>query len=313
MKVAVVIGTWNRSRLLRETLLSLSRLRIPAGIAWQVVVVDNNSTDDTASILARPPDGLPLCTLFEARQGRSHALNKALDEISADWFVFTDDDVQVEEDWLESYCAAIRAHGDRVAFLGGPVVPWFSTTPDADLVAAIPTVGKGFCGTDVLQEVDIEEHGTPLPVGANFALSKCKLDGMRFDVNLGVSGRSRIGGEEHDLFRRLLAQKQIGRWIAAPAVRHYVPPERLTMRYLRRHLFDLGRTHIMTRGTPSGKRLLGIPGWILKEIAGSALGLMWYRFTAQRRSYYESFSQLCIRSGMAYQILVTVRSQGIAT
>jgi len=69
MDCSVIIATYNRARLLRQTLASLGTQVLPAGLDWEIVVVDNNSKDDTREVVdscARQsgiPMGQPLCTV----------------------------------------------------------------------------------------------------------------------------------------------------------------------------------------------------------------------------------------------------------
>src|SRR5262249_21230021 len=117
-RVSVIICTWNRARLLDMTLEHFARLRVPAGVEWELVVVNNNSTDDTDAVLQRHEGRLPLRRLFEPRPGKSFAANLALAEARSDLILWTDDDVHVDPDWLAEYVAAARAWPDA-SFFGG--------------------------------------------------------------------------------------------------------------------------------------------------------------------------------------------------
>src|SRR5258708_472372 len=121
MKFSVVIATFNRADDLRETLASLARLR-PDG-AWEVIVVDNNSTDHTRPVVATAETGFParLRYVFEREQGRSPALNTGIRQAHGDIIVTTDDDVRVEADWLD--CAAKGLERLDLAQGGGRVPP----------------------------------------------------------------------------------------------------------------------------------------------------------------------------------------------
>src|SRR5215212_5180303 len=102
--VTVLICTFNRAALLARTLESLAASPVTSRLPWDVVVVDNNSSDDTAAVVARLQPGypVPLRYLHEPRQGKSRALNTGLASIRAAFVAFTDDDVQVEPGWLEA-------------------------------------------------------------------------------------------------------------------------------------------------------------------------------------------------------------------
>src|SRR4051794_36241597 len=100
MKFSIVIATYNRASVLRDTLASLAQLR-PAE-PWEVIVVDNNSPDDTRQIVEAAAPTFPsrLVYAFEREQGRSAALNRGFGLATGDIVVTTDDDVRVDPDWL---------------------------------------------------------------------------------------------------------------------------------------------------------------------------------------------------------------------
>ncbi|HUJ10143.1 MAG TPA: glycosyltransferase, partial [Verrucomicrobiae bacterium] len=75
MDVAIIICTYNRADNLRRTLEVMCALQVPADLQWEVVVVDNNSTDATRAVCVEVGGRLPLRYIFEPRQGKSHALN----------------------------------------------------------------------------------------------------------------------------------------------------------------------------------------------------------------------------------------------
>src|SRR5688572_31003829 len=107
MKYSVVIATFNRAQDLRGTLQSLAGL--DADGPWEVIVVDNNSPDDTRQVVASMAAGFPveLRYLFEREQGRSPALNAGIRAARGRIIATTDDDVRVERDWLTRASAAL--------------------------------------------------------------------------------------------------------------------------------------------------------------------------------------------------------------
>src|SRR5262245_26355333 len=118
----VLICTYNRADLLGETLDSLALCR--ATFSWNVVVVDNNSTDQTCSVVASRAATYPvkLVYLFEPRQGKSSALNTGLATTDAEIVVCTDDDVRVSQGWVEESCRAML-DDPAIDYTGGPVLP----------------------------------------------------------------------------------------------------------------------------------------------------------------------------------------------
>ena len=107
MKYSVVIATYNRAADLRSTLASLAGLH-PDG-AWEVIVVDNNSTDDTRRAVEEAARAFPVeCRyLVERQQGRSPALNAGIRAARGEIVVTTDDDVRVPADWLNQAGAGL--------------------------------------------------------------------------------------------------------------------------------------------------------------------------------------------------------------
>src|SRR5260370_34261599 len=106
MRASVIICTWNRPRLLDQTLEQMARLRLPPDVAWELLVVNNNCTDQTDTVLRRHQSRLPLRRILEPRQGLSHARNAAAAAARGEILLWTDDDVLVDRDWLAAYLLA---------------------------------------------------------------------------------------------------------------------------------------------------------------------------------------------------------------
>src|SRR4051794_24769648 len=130
MRVTVAICTWNRARSLDRTLKAFAGLRIPAGVTWELLVVNNNSTDDTDQVIAAHAAALPVRGLTEKRPGKSYAANAAIAAATGELILWTDDDVLVDPEFLAAYVTAANERPDA-AFFGGTVEPLFegSTPP----------------------------------------------------------------------------------------------------------------------------------------------------------------------------------------
>ena len=121
MKFSVVIATYNRADELLKTLESLSRLQV--GEPWEVVIVDNNSSDNTKEVVLKASSDfpVPLRYFFEPEQGRSAALNTGIKAAQGEIIVTTDDDVRLEENWLSNADRALQTLG--CDYLGGKALP----------------------------------------------------------------------------------------------------------------------------------------------------------------------------------------------
>ena len=269
MTITVAICTWNRAALLDQTLAGLGALRVPAGVTWELLVVDNNSSDGTAAVLGRheAAGNLPLRRLVETRQGHSNARNCALDHARGDWVLWTDDDVLADPDWLAGFAAAAGRH-PAAGVIGGRIDPWFVAPPDPDLVAAFPALRVGFCGVD---------HGpaertlgpTELVFGANMGFRAEAAAGLRFDPTLGRVGAGLMSGDDVDFQTRVRARGHAAVWAPGAGVRHYVDPARTTPEYLCAFSRELGRWDIRANGPPAGPRILGVPRWVVRAAAGA--------------------------------------------
>src|SRR5580658_10275907 len=102
MKLSVIICTWNRAVLLRETLNSLGKTELPQDIDWEILIVDNNSTDETSEVCQEFVGQNPsrYRYIIEKRQGKSFALNTGIENARGKILSFTDDDVTVDAVWL---------------------------------------------------------------------------------------------------------------------------------------------------------------------------------------------------------------------
>src|SRR5262245_46123603 len=128
MLISVAICTWNRAHLLDQTLSNMRSLLIPRGIEWELLVVNNNCTDDTDDVIARHSSGLPIRRLFEPNPGLSNARNCAVHQARGTLLIWTDDDVLVDSAWMSEYVRAARRYTD-VTFFGGRVDPWYADAP----------------------------------------------------------------------------------------------------------------------------------------------------------------------------------------
>src|SRR5689334_10974234 len=98
----------------------MKNLQIPTGVEWEVLVVNNNSTDNTDEVIGRHTTSLPLRRLHEPRQGQSNARNHALTEAAGELILWTDDDVLLGPEWIAQYVRAAMLH-PKAAYFGGPI------------------------------------------------------------------------------------------------------------------------------------------------------------------------------------------------
>jgi glycosyltransferase involved in cell wall biosynthesis len=286
MDITVAICTWNRASLLRETLARLEEVSAAIAPSWSLLVIDNNSTDETQAVINSFTGRLPITNLIERRQGQCHARNLAIREARGTHLVFIDDDVLVDGQWLNNFARGAEAFPDAAAF-GGPIDPWFKEPPDPVVAEAFPLLATGFCGILDDRPEGVLPEGQEV-FGANMAFRLAALGDLEFDPNLGPSATPGLVGDEIDFVARL--RRRGGRvvWLPDMRVRHYVAPFRMTVPYLCDYYEGRGRTFIRSEGVPKGRAIFGVPIWLLRQWAGRVVVAARDRAFAGRRAYLVS-------------------------
>jgi len=257
---SVIVCTRNRAALLEGCLESLLA-QVPS-VEWQVIVVDNASTDETPTVVDRcraRGDGVRVDYVVEGRLGLSHARNRGIAVAEGSYLLLTDDDVLVEPGWVDGLCRGFFA--DDVAAVAGRVLPQWPMPPPRWLagrhanVLAITQLGED------PRDLSDEE----VPMGANMAIRASLVEGVGepFDTRLGHRGDQFFAYEEVELFRWL---RERGRLTYRPdaVVLHRIDPERMTWRGMRRAAVQNGF------GSRRAERLRG-PGHVPLRVAAPAL------------------------------------------
>jgi glycosyltransferase involved in cell wall biosynthesis len=263
MHLTVAICTWNRAELLRRTLEQLRHLESPPGTSWELIVVNNNCTDDTDAAIDEFCPHLPLLRVFEAKPGLSCARNAAVRAASGSFILWTDDDVFVMPRWLKAYADSLRRHPDGAIF-GGPIEPWFDGTPPKWLERGFQVVESAYAARRVGRE---ETPITPdsLPFGANMVVRRELQVRHLFDTDLGRAPGKMLGCEDLKVLGNILAEGGTGWWVPDAHVRHFIPRPRQNLRYLLRNWHGNGLS--MARLHPAAGRLsiLGNPAWLWQD------------------------------------------------
>lgn len=232
MLVTVAICTYNRAASLRRTLASLTTIRVSTGLSWELVVVNNNSSDHTDDVIAEFRDRLPLRREFEPKPGLSNARNRAVDVARGDYIIWTDDDVIVDSGWLEAYVEAFRRWPEAVLF-GGRVIPRFEPPIPKWLKKSKTVLSDAFAARDFGKDYQLLSLAAGhLPFGASFAIRAIEQKQLRYDPNLGLAPNRRRYNDETDLFFRLLGSGAIGYWVPEATVEHCIGQERQTLHYI---------------------------------------------------------------------------------
>lgn len=239
MLITVAICTRNRATSIAATLESLVACARPSA-PWEVVVVDNGSTDDTAQIVAGFQSRLPLRRIDELTPGLSRARNTAVRDARGDYIVWTDDDVLVDTNWLSAYADAF-ARWPNDAVFGGPIMPRFEGNPPEWLPRVAHLVGGAYAARDLgPSPISLAIDGDRLPYGANFAVRAREQRDHLYDERVGRGAARSALGEESLAIEAVLRAGGTGHWIPAARVTHCIPPERQTEAFIATHASNYG-------------------------------------------------------------------------
>lgn len=222
---SIVVCTFNRAEMLREALSSLICQRVGGDRQYEILVVDNGSTDDTPQVISETQTTAPVLVraVRETREGVSHARNRGVEEARGQWIAFFDDDQLAEPDWLAQLLSAAEAQ--QVQCVGGGVrlrLP--EAFQRAELAPMVRTLLSETVGADTPRQYDRKFA----PGTGNLMIHRSVFD----EVGLFRTDLQEAG-EDTELYRRIRAAK-IRCWYTPAAVVHHVtPPYRLEPSYLR--------------------------------------------------------------------------------
>jgi glycosyltransferase involved in cell wall biosynthesis len=283
MKVTVILCTHNRYASLAKALESVAVSVLPNSIEWEVLVVNNNSKDQTPAVVedfCKRYPGRFRC-LFESTPGKSHALNSGIRDARGDILVFMDDDVVVEPTWLENLTNALR--DGEWAGAGGRILPVWNCSPPTWL----PLEEQGALAPLVM--FDLGSEAGPLaepPFGTNMAFPKRVFEKYgSFRTDLGPRPGSEIRGEDTEFGRRLLTAGERLRYEPFAVVHHQVAENRLQKQYFLAWWFDKARADIREFGIPTDTRfyLAGVPVYLIRRLA--VWTLRWMAAIRSRRRF----------------------------
>jgi glycosyltransferase involved in cell wall biosynthesis len=272
----VVVSTYNRADMLRGALASVLAQR-PGSPPFEVLVVDNNSTDGTARVIeaARAGDDR-VRPLFEARQGLSHARNAGIAAARGRIITFTDDDVRAKPTWIEAIVRAFDEAAD-VAFVGGKVLPDWPCVPPAWLTRdhwgplALADYGD--------RPIRVSPDHPICLVGANLSVRREVFDRVGlFDAGL-QRVRDGIGScEDHDFQLRCLRGGVQGLYDPRIVIHADVQPNRLERDYHRRWHTGHGHFQAVMRDESLERSRLGticgVPAHLYRQGARELAGWM---------------------------------------
>ena len=239
MKFSLAICTHNHRAALQQTLAELKSLHIPDG-TWELLIVDNASTDGTSEWLAQGTwqlQDIPCRCVQESALGVANARNRALHEAKGEYVVFLDDDETPEQDWLQQIEHIIDLH--RPAAVGGRICAQLPAKRPAWLSDQL----LGFLGElDYGPGIQIlTKPSTPIFTGNAAFHRQTVIESGDFDATLGRRGGIQSGGEDTELYRPLVMLGKTILWAPKAVIHHRIEPWKLRRGYFLQLHYRQGR------------------------------------------------------------------------
>ena len=292
-EVSIVIPTYNRSTLLRNAVESV--LRQDTHWKFEIVIVNNNSTDDTEAVAQDLINQHPekVTYVIETKQGNAYARNCGVKAAQANIIAFIDDDVTVESNWLRACMEVLTSH-EELSFVGGSVLPeWDEAAPawlTSEHWAPLALLDYG------PSEFRISGNNPLGLLTANIAFRRNVFDELgMFSPDLQRVNDSIGSMEDHEFLLRVCRSGKQGMYLPNMVAKAPVDRARLTKEYHRRWHTGHGHFYALLRD-PEWERskfyLLGVPSHLYKQTAIDALRWMGRTVTANTQSAFTAECRL---------------------
>lgn len=243
-KFSLIVATYNRAESLLRTLESVV-LQSADPALWECVVVNNNSTDNTAqafAAFAADHTTFNLRMVDEPKQGLSNARNCGIAAAEGEYIAIIDDDETLELGYIETYIEFFDSFPTALA-AGGAVKAVYERSR--------PRWMSHYTEQMIANPLDLDIVVTlfpasRVPAGGNMAFRRAAFEKVGlFNPRLGRNGQSLIGGEENDLFARLRRAGELLYFVPGAAIYHHIPQSKLTDEYFDRLSYNVGRSKLM--------------------------------------------------------------------
>ena len=239
IRLSLVIATYNRAEQLMVTLGSVAMQNAEAE-SWECIVVDNNSSDNTrerVEAFKSEHNSLNIRYIFEQNQGLSYARNAGIMASRGDIVAFIDDDERIVADFVSAYIDLFDQHPDAMA-AGGEIIAEYPT--------GRPRWMSRYTERPIANPMSFGDRvklfpSSRIPGGGNMAMRRRVFDSIgMFNTSLGRTGKRLLGGEESDLFERIVKHEYRIYYAPRAVMYHIIPKEKLSRDYFVRLATNTG-------------------------------------------------------------------------
>lgn len=271
--LTVALCTHNHKHRLERTLRDLTRLE-PPNNPWELLLVDNACTDGTSELVATKgwrTSQIEVRVVREEKLGLSHARNRAISEAMGEYIVFMDDDETPDSHWLRAYERAILSErpdalggGIEVMFEDGSRPPWLRD----ELLGFLGRLDHGGAARR------LDAPGTSI-FGGNFAFKRDVFAKIgTFDTALGRKGTANVGGEDTEIYRRLLGAGCVVWWVPEAVIYHRIRAAKLRRSYF----LDLHSRQGYTEGSRKRASASRVPpAYLYGQLWRATTAALWRR------------------------------------
>jgi glycosyltransferase involved in cell wall biosynthesis len=244
--VSVIICCYNSASRLVPTLEHLAKQKVSKDISWEVVIVNNASTDNTVEVALetwkRHGLQVPLFIADQSIPGLSFAREKGIEKANFEYLLFCDDDNWLDENYIDNVYNIMMAD-EKIGALGGYGTPYFETDPPGNLLKY-----SGYYATG-LQRTGTGDVGYPHVYGAGCTYRKSAIvhlfeKGFKYQLT-GRNGDKLMCGEDHELcYALFLSGYKI--WASDKLTfYHFIPSSRITTDYIRRNIMGIAHSNFV--------------------------------------------------------------------
>ena len=284
--ISVVVCTYNRASTLRQMLEAFFGQRDISVADHELIVVDNNSSDDTPGVVEEFRRFPSLRYVVEKRQGLSCARNRGIAEARGDIVAFLDDDAIVDKAWLVKLQECFDATGADV--VGGRSYLIFEKDP-SDWFG--PYFARLLSQVDLGESRKVVSDGRGL-LGLNLSFRRSALIGdAPFDENLGRKGSGLLGGEETTLVRSIADSGGTVVYDPDAVVGHLIAADRVEWRYFKGVTRGMGESFALAESHAGAITRVVRVLQGLYSVGYRLAALLWMRLA--RKSPYERRVSAC--------------------
>jgi glycosyltransferase involved in cell wall biosynthesis len=273
--ISVLFASYNGEDTLPLMLDAFLKIQHPAE-DWEIIAVDNGSTDSTRAIICSYTERLPIKYYYQPLLGKSWALNLGIDYATGDLIVFTDDDIIPENNWLIQMSNCVNKNLDYSVFTG-TIRPYWRVMPSSWILKNVP-LNICYGKLDHEQGPCSREHIG----GANFAVRRTVLEsGIRFDVLMGPKGQQYAMGEDTSFIVALYEQGYVPYFCPSAIVNHIINEEQYEMSWILRRARRSGESACAKRilfNYPDGNK--HVPLWMFRKLFSKLVLYAVYRIRA---------------------------------